>query len=58
MNKRNLLTSAAIVIAGLSLAVGVVSYRAIAITASGQAWRPRSEIVAPEQLAPALMSRL
>lgn len=51
MNKRNLLTSAAIVIAGLSLAVGVVSYRAIAITASGQAWRPLSEIVAPEKLA-------
>lgn len=51
MNKRNLLTSVAIAITGLSLAVGIVSYRAIAVTASGQAWRPLSEIVTPEKLA-------
>lgn len=51
MNKRNLLTSLAIAIAGLSLAVGVVSYRAIAVTASGQTWRPLSEIVTTEKLA-------
>lgn len=51
MNKRSLLTSLAIAIAGLTLAVGIVSYRAIAVTANGRAWQPLSEIVTSEKLA-------
>ena len=48
--KDRLLTSIAIAVAGLSLFIGFVSYRAIAMTHSAQVWQPLSEIVTAEKL--------
>lgn len=49
MMKGKLLASIAIAVAGLSLIVGFVSYRAIAMT-DNQTWQPLAELVTPEKL--------
>ena len=47
--KGKLLASIAVAVAGLSLIVGFVSYRAIAMT-SNQMWQPLTELVTSEKL--------
>lgn len=48
--KGKLLTSVAIAVAGLSLIVGFISYRAIAMTNADQEWQPLAELVTSEKL--------
>lgn len=50
MNRSRLLISLVIAIAGLGLTIGFASYRAVAVTANNQLWRPLSEIVTTEKL--------
>lgn len=48
--KPKLLTSLVLAVAGLSLVIGFLSYRAIAMNEPGQLWQPLSALVTPEQL--------
>lgn len=48
--KGRLLTSIAVAVAGLSLVIGFVSYRAIAMADTNQMWQPLAELVTPEEL--------
>lgn len=48
--KPKLLTSLVLAVAGLSLVIGFLSYRATAMNESGQSWQPLSALVTPAQL--------
>ena len=48
--KPKLLTSIVLAVAGLSLVIGFLSYRAIAMNEPSQSWQPLSALVTPAQL--------